>query len=91
MNLYTEKGHERYHVLAAYRTQIRGTAYKTLFSQEDDFRTFLGEIAACSSYETEHPDLQKVDSVLTLSTCTWDSSPTERFVMVCVHEPETTE
>lgn len=85
-DVYTEDGHDQYHVLAAYRTAIEGAAYKTSFSQEADFQSFLKEIRGYSSYENVKPNLLDAKAVLTLSTCTWDSSDSERFVVVCVRE-----
>ncbi len=85
-DVFTEGGHDQYRVLTAYRTSVDGVAYKTDFSQEADFQSFLKETAGHSSYENVNPNLQDAKAVLTLSTCTWDSSDTERFVVVCVRE-----
>lgn len=86
IDVFSESGHDRYRVLAAYRTPVDGTAYKIRFSQEAEFQSFLKESAGYRSYEIPEQNLQDAEAVLTLSTCTWDSSDTERFVVVCVRE-----
>ena len=80
MDLYTETAHYRYEVLSAYRTPVTGPVYQIGFSSKEAFLDMKNEIASYCPYETSC----KIDAspLLTLSTCTYDSSDTDRYVVV---------
>ena len=82
MDLYTETDHYRYEVLSAYRTPVTGPVYQIGFSSEEAFLNMKKDVASCCPYETACEIKGNSAPLLTLSTCTYDSSETDRYVVV---------
>lgn len=75
----------RYEICSLYRAGIEDGTYQLTFSEEEDFQQFLHLIDQKNIFRSQEslnlPRLKADDRLLTLSTCTEDSSDTERFVI----------
>ncbi len=76
-----------YEIFSVYRAELTDGTYTISFNGEQDFAKFLDitmEKNMFNGLMTELPVPDEEDYILTLSTCTDDSSDTERFVIHAV-------
>lgn len=77
--ILTPEKNYRYEIIAAYTTGVVSETYTLFESPGEKFEQYLQNIAKKSEIKTTPGDLTKDDRIVTLSTCTGDSST--RFVV----------
>lgn len=87
-DLYTETNHYRYEVISACRTPVTGPVYQIQFASEAAFLDTKKELALHCPYATAAEISGNSAPLLTLSTCTYDSSDTDRYVVVLQRSKE---
>lgn len=78
--IFTETEKRKYAIFAVYVAEIDSNTYQRVFTAEQDFTTFITDISGRSQIDTG-VEVGTDDLVVTLSTCTANSSDTKRFVV----------
>ena len=89
-HVYTPEHHYVYKAIAAYTAAVDGFTYYYQFSNDDEFLSFLN-MTQQSSWFASDTDLSPESKIITLSTCTGDSSDEYRNVVILVRDHEITE
>lgn len=77
--ILTPETNYRYEIIAAYTTGVTSTTYTLFETRGEKFQDYLKYVADQTEIKTEPGDLTIEDKIVTLSTCTGDSST--RFVV----------
>ena len=78
--LLTPGGSYKLEPLSGYITRADSDSY-TIFETQEELRSYLDEAVAQSGFRTE-TDLDAVERIVTLSTCTYQGDD-KRFILVC--------
>ena len=81
IQLYTRTGLHIYKIYSGYTTGATSDSYKYSFASDESFQEFLNQTKELSDYDTE-TELNLESKILTLSTCTGDTS--KRYVVHAV-------
>jgi sortase B len=77
--ILTPKKNYRYEIIAAYTTGVNSSTYTLFSAPGEEFEEYLKTILSRSEIETNDEPMTQDDRIVTLSTCTGDSST--RFVV----------
>lgn len=89
-HVFTEEHHYVYKVMSAFVTNLDGIVYRTTFSSDEDFVSFLNTVAGACPYETDYGELTADRKVITMSTCVGNDDD-HRLVVVAIRDREITE
>ena len=81
--IYTEKGEMIYQVFSVYTTHVDDATYSLSFAVDEQFMYMVNFMKASSLFESDL-EIDANDQILTLSTCTSNSSTMYRFVVNAV-------
>ena len=79
--IMTPNGNFRYRVIAGYVASLSDAAWQLEFASDEDFGGWLYDTLARSQIKTDY-ELDPTDTLLTLSTCTYEFSQA-RYVLIC--------
>lgn len=77
--ILTPEHNYRYEIFAAYTTSVSSDTYMLFKKHDKEFGSYLEKMKTYSEVDTKAVELNKTDNVVTLSTCTGNSST--RFVV----------
>ncbi len=83
MDIYIGYDHYVYKVFAAFTTSVDSFVYTYSLDNEEDFNNFVANARSMNPYQMYSGEITYgVNNIVTLSTCTNDSNPQYRYVVI---------